>query len=86
MKWIQDVGFDAVATIVDGHSSNTKFYHRLCENAIMIEQCSKENEEENPDDLEKEKGKPIMKHKQQQRKERRAWKNHSRLTKRKQRK
>ena len=56
VKGIHQVGFDAIATIVDGHSSNTKFFKTLSQNFNGKETCITDDEESSdertPHDLE----------------------------------
>ena len=56
VKRIHQVGFDAIATIVDGHSANTKFYKTLSQNFNGKETCitddGENSDERTPHDLE----------------------------------
>ena len=42
LECIRQVGFDAVASIADGHSANTKFYKKLCEDALNVDDAETE--------------------------------------------
>ena len=56
VKGIHQVGFDAIATIVDGHSANTMFYKTLSQNFNGKETCitddGESSDERAPHDLE----------------------------------
>ena len=42
LECIRQVGFDAVASIADGHSANTKFYKKLWEDALNVDDAETE--------------------------------------------
>ena len=46
LNCIHKVGFTAIASIVDGHSANTKFYKTLSQNFTCKEICLIENSED----------------------------------------